>query len=589
MIDKLALSLPGMRALLARASIITALAALCIIGFSWALATALSNLWHGEPAADQLPWLALILCCATARRSLGSWLDGIAASYARTAAARLRRRLLERAMSEGARFTSSLGSAAVAASAMEGADTVETYLRIWPPRLVSVVVIPLAILLFVFPFDWVSGLIALIAFPFIVLYMVMLGATAKTEARRRLAQFDALANHFLDSIRGLRTLQLFGRVEDRARSTFETSERFRLLTMKTLRTATLSGAVLDLFSTGSLAAIAIMLGFRLVDGDLALFPALLVLVIVPEYFRPVREFASDYHATLDGKSALDSLCALVDAPESPLATADIEPWGASSTLELENVRITCDGYAPLDGATLSFTGYERVALVGASGAGKSTLARLIAGFEDPDGGAIRVNGNAVSTLRASTWLSQVVFIPQNPYLFHATLRDNIAFYRPEASSEDVRGAVRAAGLQALVDNLPEGLDTVIGEGGRALSGGEAQRVAIARALVDKTRGIIVFDEPTAHLDVETEYELKQRMLPLMENRLVLFATHRLHWLDCMDTVIVLENGKAVSQGAPFEVDLSCVFGESANALSKARAWCIGKNREKRKGVNVDGR
>lgn len=563
MIDKLVLSLPGVRALIAKTAVLTAVLGAAVIGFSLCLASALSNLWHGAPVADQAGLLAGAAALLVTRRLVAELIDAVVARAARNTAARLRAELLERVFDDGAALSRTRGTAAVATSVIEGADQIETYLRLFVPRLVAVVVVPLEILAFVFPTDWVTGVIALVAFPFIILYMVLLGATAKAEAKARLAQFNELANHFVDSLRGLSTLRLFGRVEARGTALFSASERFRELTMRTMRTATLSSAVLDLFATGSLAAIAVMLGFRLVDGDLALFPALLVLVIVPEYFRPVREFASDYHATLDGKNALEAVCALLGEPRRPTGDTPLATWGDDSAIELCGIGLSYDGYRALDGASLRFEGCARIGIVGASGAGKSTLARIIGGFADPDEGSIRFDGAELGTLRQRDWLRQVIFVPQNPYLFHASLRDNVAFYRPDASDEDVRHAVRAAGLDGVIASLPDGLDTMIGEGGRALSGGEAQRVAIARALVDRSRRVIVFDEPTAHLDIETEYELKERMLPLMEGRLVVFATHRFHWLANMDTVVVLDQGRIVNVGRPGDVDLSVVGGGAA--------------------------
>lgn len=557
-IDRLVLALPGMRALLAKVAALTAASGLAVIGFSWTLATALSNLWHGGAVADQLPFLGGVVAFLLARRACLVAIDAVVARYARAVAADLRQRMLARVFEEGPRFVRATGTAAVTASLVEGVDQVESYLGLVVPRMCAIMIVPAEILAFVFPNDWVTGVIALVAFPFIVLYMVLLGATAKSEAEKRLAQFDELANHVVDSLRGARTLRLFGRVRSRGDSIFAASERFRELTMNTLRTATLSGAVLDLFATGSLAAVAIMLGFRLVDGDLALFPALLVLVIVPEYFRPVREFASDYHATLDGRTALAAAHGLLSSPAVPTGDAPVARWDADSTLELRGVGVRIDGFSALDGASLRATGFARIGIVGPSGAGKSTLARVIGGFEDPDSGTISIDGRGLSSLRERAWLSQVIFIPQNPYMFHASLRDNVRFYRPDADEADIARAAEAAGLADVVAALPDGLDTVIGEGGRALSGGEAQRVAIARALVDRDRRVIVFDEPTAHLDIETEYELKERMLPLMEGRLVVFATHRLHWLADMDAVVVLDGGRVVDAGAPDEVDLSCL-------------------------------
>ena len=194
-------------------------------------------------------------------------------------------------------------------------------------------------------------------------------------------------------------------------------------------------------------------------------------------------------------------------------------------------------------------GFAKVGIVGPSGGGKTTLVNLLAGFAAPASGKINANGVRTPTLERADWRRRVAYIPQSPYLFHATLRDNLAFYRPDASDAEVAAAVRTVGLDGLVAELPEGLGTVVGEGARALSGGQAQRIALARAILDPGRAVWLFDEPTAHLDIETEMELKARMLPLMEGRLVFFATHRLHWLRDMDHVLVLDGGTATEGDA----------------------------------------
>ena len=345
-----------------------------------------------------------------------------------------------------------------------------------------------------------------------------------------------------------------------------------------------------------------MLGFRLVDGSVVLFPALAVLVALPEYFRPIKEFASDYHASLDGKNALVSLLRLAgegepaaaeDAarageaarvetvpasergacerkpqptqpqsqpaqprPESQPAqpqSARVPAWSKDAELALSHVSFAyeeraADGqvvrHEALRDATFSVRGFRKVGVVGPSGGGKSTLVSVLAGFAAPASGTIAVDGEAVPSLELPDWRRQVAYIPQNPYLFHATLRENLTFYRPDATSADVEEAVRVVGLERLVSELPDGLDTLVGEGARALSGGQAQRIALARAVLDPARVVWLLDEPTAHLDIETEMELKERMLPLMAGRLVILATHRLHWLDAMDQVIVLEDGRA---------------------------------------------
>lgn len=183
-----------------------------------------------------------------------------------------------------------------------------------------------------------------------------------------------------------------------------------------------------------------------------------------------------------------------------------------------------------------------------SGSGKSTLINLLSGFLPPKSGKIIIDGQKAATLNIPAWHQQMLYIPQNPYVFTASLRENIAFYTPEASDAEIMKAIHVVSLDELVSELPEGLDTIIGQGKRVLSGGQAQRIALARAFLDKTRKVMLFDEPTAHLDIETEVDLKKQMLPLMENRLVIFATHRLHWLKEMDYILVMHEGKLVQQG-----------------------------------------
>lgn len=557
LIDRAIFALPGIRAALALLVTLAVGRALSVAGQAWALAAAIVNLWNAEPLSAQVGWIALFLACFVGRQVFAYAQDAYLERYAAARADELRRELLRTVFVEGAAVVQEHGTGKVATMVLEGVDQVETYIRLILPKTVGVVVIPFVLLVFIFPLDWVSGIIALIAFPFIILYMVILGHTAQDEAAKQHATFQIMSNHFIDSLRGIDTLKLFGRGRAHGASIFEVSERFREATMKTLRVAQLSSTVLDLFSTGSLAAVAIMLGFRLVDGSLSFFPALAVLVLVPEYFKPVREFAGDYHASLDGKNALISIQELIAGAQKeaqePAAEGELPMWSAMSTLEARDLGFAYPGYQALEDATFAVRGFQKVGIVGMSGAGKSTLVSLLGGFTSPNAGEVLVDGAPVRTLKRPDWQRQLIYIPQSPYLFHATLRENIAFYRPDASDEEIERAVRVVGLEDTVAELPNGLDTLVGEGARALSGGQAQRIALARALLDPSRRILLFDEPTAHLDIETELELKERMLPLMEGRLVFFATHRLHWMRDMDVVLVMEDGRVVEAGAPDEL------------------------------------
>lgn len=553
MIDRVLLSLPGVRGLMARCAAFSALTGVLVALQALALAAALTNLWNGGALADQAALIAGLAVCLVARQVTanleGRMVDGFAQDTARS----LRERLVERLLAEGEGLVRDCGTGGLSATVVEGVDAVEGYVRLTAPRTVGLVVVPALLLLMVACLDWVSALIALLVFPAVILQMVLIGHTAGVQAGRQHAERQRLANHFLDSLRGIDTLKYFGRSEDEAQRIYRSSERFREATMKTLRTATLSGAVLDAFSTVAIAVVAVMLGFRLVDGSLALFPALTALVVMPDYFRPVHEFASDYHATLDGKNALAAITDILERPEPDPQTPPLPTWSKSSALSLSNVSVHHGGHAALDAIDCSFSGFRAVGVVGASGSGKTTLANLVAGLSSPDSGVIDVDGTRTPTLAEASWRAQAAYLPQHPHIFHATLRDNLAFYQPDVSEADVARAASLVGLDELVASLPEGLDTVIGEGGRAVSGGQAQRIALARVALHRSCRVLVLDEPTAHLDIETELELKERMLDVMEGKLVVFATHRLHWLSAMDDVVLLENGRVAASGPVNEV------------------------------------
>ena len=570
MIDRSLFSLPGIRAALAQLAAINAALGALAVAQAWALALAISRLWAGGALACSLVPAAAFLACYVLRQAMRTLQDSRMERYAGERASELRRSLLERVYDEGPALVQKTGSGGISALALEGISQVETYLELILPKMVGVVAVPAVILIAIFATDWTSGIIALACYPVTVLYMVMLGKTAQERAARRHAEFMRLSNHFIDSLRGIETLRLFGRSRAHAGRIYSVSERFREATMKTIAVATLSSAVLDLIATFGLAGIAILLGFRLSDGEVALLPALFVLIMVPDYFAPLRAFASDFHASLDGKNALAAITGVISgacahstdrstgtaagAGPSQASVDDDFSWEPRSTLELSGVCYSYDGnQRALSDISIVLHGGMRVGLVGLSGAGKSTLASLLAGFIAPSAGGIRLDGAAVSNLCSQGWRHQVAYIPQTPYIFHATLAQNIAFYRPNATLEQIEDAARAMGLMGLVRDLPQGLHTVIGEAGRPLSGGESHRVALARAFLDPSRRVLILDEPTAHLDIETEVELKETLLPLFSDRLVVFATHRLHWVDQMDLVLVMESGRLVQAGSPAQL------------------------------------
>lgn len=582
MFDKRLFALPGAKSAIAWCIATSLLLAALMVGQAAALAWALTLLWGGSALSGVAAQLGAFALCFIGKQAATNIQAKQLELFAAARTEEFRQELSKHLYEGGAPLTQKLGTGAASTLCLDGIDNIEQYMSTALPRTVALVTVPFVLLAVIVFQDWVSALIALLVFPAIILQMVLIGSTAQEEAGKQHREYQRLANHFIDSLRGIDTLKYFGRSNEQADRVYETSEKFRIATMKTLRTATLSGAVLDAFSTISLAAVAVMLGFRLVDGSITLLPALFVLVIMPDYFRPIREFASDYHATLNGKNTLTQVLEVLGCSAETAAKKEshtpglqvdapkLEPWQELSVLTFEHIGISYEGETALKDVSCSFGGFRKYGIVGPSGCGKTTLAQLLAGVLQPTQGSIVVNNHAIETLSMPSWRKQVAYLPQSPHIFSTTLRNNLTFYQPDATEEEIAHALELVGLTSLVTELPKGLDTVVGEGGRSLSGGQSQRVALARAVLHRTCLVLVFDEPTAHLDIETEWELKQRMLPLMEGKLVFFATHRLHWLSEMDEILLLEDGQVRDFG-------------SYEALSKANSFAYLSSNEKEGG------
>ena len=350
-------------------------------------------------------------------------------------------------------------------------------------------------------------------------------------------------------MRGISTLKYFGLSKDYSNSIYKTSEDFRKETMGALRIAMLSTFALDFFASLSVAVVALFLGLRLMSGDILLFPALAALILAPEYFLPLRDFASDYHATLNGKNALAAVNEVLSTEENTLSVlTEKVTWSANSQLQLTELGKIYDTGRGISNVILSVNGFKKIAIVGNSGSGKSTFLSMLAGFLKPTAGEIKLNEQSLTSLTDENYRQSVQFIPQKTYIFAGTFRENLAFYEPDSTDDEIKAAAKLAGLESLIDEI--GLDGQIGASGRTISGGQAQRVALARAFLSHTRNILFLDEPTAHLDIETELEIKANILPLLENKLVFIATQRLHWLSSMDLVIVLNEGQVAGIGTP---------------------------------------
>ena len=516
------------------------LQAFLILGQGLSLAALLTGLWQGHSLLSQIYGLGGFVACYLLRHGLteigNDWLDKYSANAAQNFAL-------------GPVIVQREGTGNMVTLALDGIKEVENYIRLIYSKVISMMIIPVIILVVCFWLDWISGIVMLLVYPLIVLFMIILGYAAKAKADRQFAAFQILSNHFIDSLRGIDTLKYFGLSKKYSQSIYRSSERFRKSTMSVIKVAMLSTFALDFFTTLAIAILAVFLGLRLINGHLLLFPALAILILAPEYFLPIRNFASDYHATLNGKNSFHAVRRILEMllPKKP--TVELHQWTGVDELSLETVEFMYpQNGSELTNLDLTVKGNQKIGIIGMSGAGKTTLINLLSGFLAPTSGQITIQRKKVTTLDIHDWQKQILYIPQTPYIFADTLKNNIAFYTPNVSEDKIKEAIHVVGLDNLVAELPQGLETMIGSGHRALSGGQAQRIALARAFLDPERRVMIFDEPTAHLDIETELELKKRMLPLMENRLVFFATHRLHWMKQMDYILVLKNGKLIEQG-----------------------------------------
>ncbi|MGN1385422.1 MAG: thiol reductant ABC exporter subunit CydD [Bacillus sp. (in: firmicutes)] len=555
MIDKTLFHIKGAKPITLFLTAAALIQGAAIIMESKYLATVITNLFNREKLSMQLVPLLLFLIYFFLRQLTELGRDKIMTFFSMKAGSRIRQQFNNKLFTLGMSALHKDGTGHLVTLSIEGITQFETYLKLFLPKFINMLIIPVMIFIFSLTIDVSSAIVLLLVLPTMIFFMIILGIAARRKASSQFEVHQTLSNHFIDSLRGLETLRLLGLSKNYDRNIKQVSERYRISTMGTLRYAFLSSFALDFFSTLSVAVIALFLGLHLIDGEIGLLTALTILILSPEYFKPIKDFGSDYHATLNGKNAWQSISHWLSEPEPQQDAAVVPEWNDHSVMRFESVSMQHKDAEneTLKNLSFSIKGYQKIGIIGASGAGKSTLIDLLGGFLEPSSGKIEIDGQHLKTLNLESWQKQMLYIPQHPYIFHDTVAGNIAFYSPQATKSEIKTVCNLVGLAEAVALLPNGLQEVIGESGHLLSGGQEQRIALARAFLDQNRKILLFDEPTAHLDIETEWELKQNMLPLMANRLVFFATHRLHWMPDMDYILVLNNGKIVEMGTHEEL------------------------------------
>ena len=464
----------------------------------------------------------------------------------------LRRRVFQKIHNLGPGYTRNERTGELVNAAVEGIEGLDAYFSQYLPQLVVATLIPLSILIVIFPRDPLSGIILLLTAPLIPVFMYLIGKAAETLTNRQWDTLSRLSAYFLDSLQGLTTLKELGRSQDRANSIAETSERFRDATLSVLRVTFLSALALELVATISTALVAVEVGLRLLYGHMAFQQALFLLLLAPEFYIPLRMLGLRFHAGMSGTSAARRIFEILDleTKESNVEISINNSLFPFSTISVSALSYTYPGEAQpaLQNISLEIKSGEHVALVGESGAGKSTLAGILLRFMEPGHGTVCVDGKSLNEIPLAAWRNLISWVPQTAHLFHDTIAANLLLAKPDATADEISSATAAAHLTGFIQALPGGLETMIGEGGTRLSAGQAQRLALARAFL-KNAPILILDESTSSLDPEQEMLVGSAMHKLMQGRTVITIAHRLNTIYQADNIFVFEQGRLVESGA----------------------------------------
>ncbi|MES9859973.1 MAG: thiol reductant ABC exporter subunit CydD [Candidatus Thiodiazotropha sp. LLP2] len=532
------------------ATILGTLSGWFVIVQAWLLSLVVSGvIIEAQPLNDLMPWLWAMLVVFLFRAILVWASEQSAFLAASRVKLSLRRTLLNQIRRLGPAYLANQRSGELTNTLTDGIEALEAYYARFIPAISLMALVPLSILVFVFPIDWVSAVVMMGTAPLIPLFMILIGHGAERRSQQQWRKLASMSGHFLDTIQGLTSLKIFNASRREAEVIGKISDEYRHSTLAVLRIAFLSSFALEFFSTISIAIVAVLIGFRLYWGELDFVYGLFILLLAPEFYLPLRNMGQHYHARMDAIGAVEGMMQILQAePEAIREAGGSKHLDTPIGLTFEDIGYSYgDGRQALNRIDFSLHPGEQVALVGPSGAGKTTLLNLILGFNQPTRGRIMVNHQPLDQIDLAAWRQKLIWLPQRSHLFHGSVLDNIRLAQADAGIEQVRHAASLARADDFITTLPDGYQTIIGEGGHGLSGGEIQRIALARAFL-KDAPLVILDEATASLDLEIEQLIQEAINQLAENRTLLIIAHRLKTVERMSHILVMDEGCLVEQG-----------------------------------------
>jgi ATP-binding cassette subfamily C protein CydD len=533
------------------------LSGLLILAQAWLMAGLLHSLIIEHTPRDALLQSFLLMALTFVLRAVVTWLrEQVGFICGRVIRQEMRKLVLDRLEKLGPAWIQGKPAGSWASIILEQIEDMQDYYSRYLPQIALAGIIPLLILVSVFPINWAAGLILLVTAPLIPLFMALVGMGAADANRRNFVALARLSGNFLDSLRGLDTLRLFHRGTAEIDQIKRSTEHFRARTMDVLRLAFLSSAVLEFFASISIAVVAVYFGFSYL-GELnfgsygtpvTLFAGFLVLILAPEFFQPLRDLGAFYHAKAQAVGAAESLVTFLSAESADMGDGDQNfPAGKTVDLEARDLIIQSPQGKTLAGPlTFSIPAGQRIAIVGLSGAGKSSLLNALLGFL-PYQGSVTVSGMELKSLRNDEWRKQLSWVGQNPHLPEQTLRANILLNQPDVSDEQLQSAIDRAYVSEFLPLLPQGLETELGDSAARLSIGQAQRVAVARALLSPC-SLLLLDEPTASLDAHSEKRVMSALNDASKAQTSLLVTHQLEDTRDYNEIWVMNKGLIAERG-----------------------------------------